>query len=150
MAPSGWPRRRCGPALRDDGAAAGEAVQAVSDQYGGDGITGMLCAWSDWLEAVHPAAAKMRAGGARPGWTNEDAVIRTAGDMDPAPRWAGQFAMARMRMDHEMCSALIAAIPAGKVPEYVIALLVSVAETMKAIGDGRLAAAARRAGEDGR
>jgi hypothetical protein len=132
-------------AMRDDWPAASKATQAISDEFGGEGLTGAICAWCDWLVAQHPSTAGIEAGGvAVLAWSSDEAPgVETADEVHPETRWAGQVVMARARMDQDTLGALLVAIPRepGATSKYIGALLQSVALTLKRIADGSVARA---------
>jgi hypothetical protein len=101
-------------------------VKHVSDVYGGDALVFMIRIWADTC-----CAAKNRAhnpvGPVIPRWIapGDEDTLRTADQVPPAERWAGQFIVARITGDRAIEDALINALPEDGhlVGEHVAALL---------------------------
>lgn len=92
-----------------DAPATAAAMNAISAEYDGEGLTEAITAWCDTLTAALPLAPGGDLAGL--GWADETGQARTTGDVDPQVRWAGQIVMARARKDKDTFNALIAALP---------------------------------------
>ena len=106
-------------AVAQDLPATAAAMNAISAEYGSEGLTEAIIAWCDALTAG-------------PGWVDETGLARTADDVDPQVRWAGRIVMARAREDKDTFDALIAALPddgmAGS--QHLAVLLNLIAKTL--------------------
>jgi hypothetical protein len=105
-------------AMREDWETASRAMQAISDDAGGDGALLALIAWCDWL-IISQNRARSRedeavAELARPVWLDPETrrLVTNADDVPPAVRWAGQLVSARAAMDMHTFNALLSALPA--------------------------------------
>jgi hypothetical protein len=92
-----------------DAPATAAAINAISAEYGGEGLTEAIIAWCDTLTAARPlpreGLSPGPAGSVEPDWPS------AADDVDPQVRWAGRMVMARAREDKDTFNALIAALP---------------------------------------
>lgn len=116
-------------AVAQDLAATAAAMNAISAEYGSEGLTEAIIAWCDTLTAAYPLPAGDLTGTGR---VDETGLARTAEDVDPQVRWAGRIVMARAREDKDTFDALIAALPddgmAGS--QYLAVLLNLIAKTL--------------------
>lgn len=96
--------------LRDNPAAADQALDRLHARHGMPGITGALVIWCDTALARIPRGD----GPVRLQWV-EHATGRVHGDADavrPAERWAGRLLAARAAGDLDGFRALVEAVPA--------------------------------------
>ncbi|RCG21952.1 hypothetical protein DQ384_36445 [Sphaerisporangium album] len=99
-------------ALRSDGDAPVNAISALSQQHGGEGVGQAMVAWIDTLIARTPGLAR----GMRVRLVWEDFQTRQRSDIsdvDPVEMWAGQLIAARVADDRDTFRALLQAIPCG-------------------------------------
>lgn len=125
-------------AMSDDHAKASRAVQALSDEFGGEGVMLAIHAWTDTLIAAYrqvtgtPDDAPVR-----PGWINSDsgAVATDADDVPCEVRWAGRFIAARAVMDLPSCHALLESLPddGEAIGRHVSALLNMAGLTLRSL-----------------
>lgn len=123
-------------ARADDRDEVSTAIRVIGRQWGRPGIIAAMLGWADALAAANPAA-----GTVGPAWwyAGRDAPEADADDVDPVARWCGQFAYARARLDSDTVAAMIAALPwddRKRIGRYPFTLVLSVAATLRAIGDG--------------
>lgn len=125
-------------AVREDWGAARDAMQALSDETGSDGI---LFALMRLCDTIIGHQLRMRGlppdawdGGVKMGWLNtDDGTLGHAGQVPDAVRWAGQLVGAKAAKDEAAFRALMAVMPAdgNERGRYVAALLESCAITVK-------------------
>ena len=96
-------------AVDQDAPAAAAAINAISAEHGGEGLTEAIIAWCDTLTALLPLPRGGDLVGL--GWIDETGQARTADDVDPQVRWAGQIVTARACEDKDTFNALIADLP---------------------------------------
>ena len=121
-------------AMDEDRGGVTAAMAALISECGGAGISFALRAWIDTLVDAQQQAGLLPAGEsvrARPVWIEDDTgqVDTDANQVPAAARWAGQLATARLAMDEDMVTALIAAIPPGRdaAREHISAVLTGTA-----------------------
>lgn len=125
-------------AIDQDAPATAAAINAISAEYGGEGLTEAIIAWCDTLTGAHPlrpeGASPGPAGSVTPAWPS------AADDVDPQVQWAGQIVMARAREDKDTFNALLAALPddgmAGS--QYLAGLLNLIATNLSPVRSGQL------------
>ena len=137
MTPAGDSRRARGlqlaadalrSAMREDHTRAARAVQALSDELGGEGVMLAIHAWTDTLvDAYRQVTGTPDDAPVRPGWVNAQSgeIATDAGDVPVEVRWAGRFIAARAAMDLPSCHALLGALPddGDAIGRHVAALL---------------------------
>ena len=124
-------------AVREQWETATDAVQAIGDECGPEGVEYACRAWCDALIVRYQAATGLPypAGEpVRPVW--QDAVTGTLKDADEVgtrSRWAGRLLAARAALDYDAYKALIASVPPDPqvVGEHVGTLLTTVATTLR-------------------
>jgi len=124
-------------AIDHDAPATAAAINAISAEYGGEGLTEAIIAWCDTLTGALPlppeGISSSPAGSVKPAWPG------AADDVDPQVRWAGQIVMARARMDKDKFNALVAALPddgmAGS--QHLAVLLNLIATNLRPVRSGQ-------------
>jgi hypothetical protein len=124
-------------AVDQDAPAAAAAINAISAEYGGEGLTEAIIAWCDTLTAALPIPSGGDLAGL--GWVDETGQARAADDVDPQVRWAGRIVMARAREDQDTFSALIAALPddGAAVSQHLAVLLRLIATNLRPVRSGQ-------------
>lgn len=121
-------------AMREDWPAATRAMQAVSDETGGEGIYWALRMLCD--TAIDAQGLTGREGAVfRPGWVDVS-TGKVQLDADAVPvhhRWAARLVTARAAMDKDAYDALLAGMPgdARERGEYAGALLTGTALALR-------------------
>ena len=121
-----------------DAPATAAAINAISAEYGGEGLTEAIIAWCDTLTRAHPLPPEEispgPAGSVTPAWPG------AADDVDPQVRWAGRIVMARAREDKDTFNALIAALPDDGMArsQHVAVLLNLIATNLRPVSSGQL------------
>jgi hypothetical protein len=121
-----------------DAPATAAAINAISAEYGGEGLTEAIIAWCDTLTGAHllppEGISPGPAGPVTPAWPG------AADDVDPQVRWAGRIVRARARTDKDTFNALIAALPedglAGS--QHLAVLLNLIATNLRPVRSGQL------------
>jgi hypothetical protein len=117
-------------AMREEWQQAAATVQQLSDEFGSDGVDIALIAWCD------TARAHLGLGDDKPirlmFHNAETGEIGTADQVPAEKAWAGRLITARMAMDRETFTALLAAVPNDPkaIGDHVFAVLVGVALTL--------------------
>jgi hypothetical protein len=121
-----------------DAPAAAAAINAISAEYGGEGLTEAIIAWCDALTGALPLPPEGISSG--PAGSVKLAWPGAADDVDPQVRWAAQIVMARARKDKDTFNALIAALPddgmAGS--QHLAVLLNLIAANLRPVRSGQL------------
>lgn len=124
-------------AIDQDRPAEAAAMNAISEEHGGEGTAEAIIAWCDALIAAHalPAGSEFVA----LNWVDAEGRVRHAGDVDPYARWAGRVVMARARMGRDTFSALLNALPDDgmAVSEHLAVLLELIAVNLRAVMGGK-------------
>ena len=121
-----------------DAPATAAAINAISAEYGGEGLTEAIIAWCDTLARAHPLPPEEispgPAGSVTPAWPG------AADDVDPQVRWAGRMVMARAREDKDTFNALIAALPDDGMArsQHLAVLLNLIATNLSPVRSGQL------------
>lgn len=121
-----------------DAPATAAAINAISAEYGGEGLTEAIIAWCDTLTGALPLPPEESspgpAGPVKPDWP------AAADDADPQVRWASRIVMARARMDNDAFNALIAALPDdGMAGSQQLAVLLNlIATNLRPVRSGQL------------
>ncbi|GAA2773028.1 hypothetical protein [Saccharopolyspora taberi] len=89
-------------------AKAAAAVNRLTDNYGGEVVPNVLCAWIDTalIHCAPPSGEPVHVA-----WFNTDTgELGDADDVPPPVRWAGRLVAARVADDREQFTALIDAV----------------------------------------
>lgn len=131
-------------AMREDWPAAQQAMQAVSDETGGEGIywaLRLLCDTAIGCQRKAGLLAEEDAGVFVPGWLDvSSGKLELDADVIPPPhRWAARLVTARAAMDRDAYNGLLEGMPEDEAERgaYAAALLSGTALTVRRIAEAR-------------